>query len=73
MRPSAPMRLAAHMIDATLMVVALPVGAAMMIYSLSRGANLNTSARAMAVSGIGIAIVQKVGNSGSWAALSRGI
>jgi hypothetical protein len=72
--PSAPMRLAAHMIDATLMVVALPVGAAMMIYSLSRGANLNTSARAMALSGIGIAIVQKVGAAGILGSIfTRGI
>jgi len=72
--PSAPMRLAAHMIDATLMVVALPVGAAMMIYSLSRGANLTTSARAMAMSGVGIAIVQKVGNLGFLGSIfTRGI
>ena len=59
---SAPMRLAAHLIDATLMVVALPVGAAMMVYSLSRGANLNTSARALAISGLGIGVVHKLGS-----------
>lgn len=58
---TAPLRLAAHMIDATLMVVALPVGAAMMTYSLTRGADLNTSARAMAVCGIGIGIMQTFG------------
>ena len=56
------MRLAAHLIDATLMVVALPVGAAMMVYSLSRGANLNTSARALAISGLGIGVVHKLGS-----------
>lgn len=58
---TARMRLAAHLMDATLMVVALPVGAAMMIYSLSRGADLNYSARAMALSGTGIAFLHGAG------------
>jgi hypothetical protein len=43
------MRLAAHTMDATLIVVALPVGAAMLTYSLLRGGNVNVSARMMAV------------------------
>lgn len=58
---SAALRLAAHLIDATLMVLLLPVGAAMMVYSLSRGANLNTSARAMAITGVGMSLVHSVG------------
>lgn len=58
---SAPLRLAAHMIDATLMVLLLPVGAAMMVYSLSRGANLNTSARIMAITGVAMSLIQTVG------------
>ncbi|EYD77071.1 hypothetical protein Rumeso_01330 [Rubellimicrobium mesophilum DSM 19309] len=62
--PSAALRLAAHLIDATLMVVLLPVGAAMMIYSLSRGANLTTSARAMALTGVGVSVVQALGGMG---------
>jgi hypothetical protein len=59
--PSSALRLAAHLIDATLMVVLLPVGAAMMIYSLTRGANLNTSARALAVTGVAISVAHSVG------------
>jgi hypothetical protein len=69
---SAPMRLAAHLIDATLMVVALPVGAGMMVYSLSRGANLNTSARALAISGLGIGVVHKLGSGGILASMLWG-
>lgn len=58
------MRLAAHLIDATLMVVALPVGAAMMIYGLARGADLHYSARAMALSGAAIAFLHVGGLTG---------
>lgn len=43
------MRLAAHLLDASLLIVAFPVGAAMMIWSLARGADITTSARAVAV------------------------
>ena len=59
--PSPALRLAAHMMDATLMVLLLPVGAAMMIYSLTRGANLTTSARALAMTGVSIGVVHSVG------------
>jgi hypothetical protein len=58
---SAPIRLAAHLIDATLMVIALPIGAAMMIYGLTRGADIHTSARALALSGTGIGVLQLMG------------
>lgn len=62
--PTAPLlRIAAHVIDATLMVVALPVGAAMMVYSLSRGADLNTSARALAISGTGLGLLHLAGGT----------
>ena len=72
--PSARLRLAAHLIDATLMVLLLPVGAAMMVYSLSRGANLTTSARAMAFTGVGTSLVQVMGGvSGLESLLSRSI
>lgn len=60
-KPSARLRLAAHLIDATLMVLLLPVGAAMMVYSLSRGANLTTSARALAITGVGMSLVHSLG------------
>lgn len=57
------LRLAAHLLDATLMVIALPVGVAMMIYSLSRGADLHTSARVMAMSGVTIAGLHAMGGA----------
>jgi len=59
--PSSALRLAAHIIDATLMVLLLPVGAAMMVYSLTRGANLTNSARALAVTGVAIGTVHSLG------------
>ncbi len=59
------LRLAAHMMDATLMVVALPVGVAMMVYSLSRGGDVNTSARAMALSGLGLGVLHLMGGTGA--------
>jgi hypothetical protein len=62
---SAPLRLAAHMIDATLMVIAMPVGAAMMIYGLTRGADINTSARALAMCGTGVGLLQLAGGMGA--------
>jgi hypothetical protein len=57
------LRLAAHLLDATLMVIALPVGVAMMIYSLSRGADIHTSARVMAMSGVTIAGLHAMGGA----------
>jgi hypothetical protein len=43
------MRLAAHTMDTTLMLVFLPAGAAMLTYSVLKGGNVNASARMMAV------------------------
>ena len=57
-------RLAAHSLDATLLVVALPVGAAMMTYSLVRGGDLRTSGRMMALCGIGIGAMHSLAAAG---------
>lgn len=57
-RPTVQLRLAAHAMNATLMVVALPVGASLMTYSLLRGENLRLSARAMALIGAAIGVLQ---------------
>lgn len=45
---SAQLRLASHAMNATLVVVAFPVGAALTTYSLLRGGNMRLSAQAMA-------------------------
>lgn len=47
--PSAQLRLAAHAMDATLIAVVPPLGAALMTYGLLRGPDLMRSGRAMAV------------------------
>ena len=69
--PSPIIRLAAYTLDATLMVVALPVGAAMMTYSLGRGANLQESARMLALCGIGIGALQSMGGTAGFMSLIR--
>lgn len=61
--PSPLLRLTAHMIDATLMVIALPIGAAMMVYSLSRGGDINTSARAMGIVGTSLGLLHATGSA----------
>ena len=48
---STQMRLAAHCMNATLIVVWAPLGAAVMTYSLLKGENMRLSSRLMAVSG----------------------
>ncbi|MES2664707.1 MAG: hypothetical protein V4712_01330 [Pseudomonadota bacterium] len=57
-RVSTPLRLAAHSMDTTLIIVALPVGAAMLTYSLLRGGNANVSGRMMAITGTLLALTQ---------------
>lgn len=47
--PETRMRIAAHTMDTTLMLVFLPAGAAMLTYSLLKGGNVNASARMMAL------------------------
>jgi len=56
--PSAPLRLAAHSLDASLIIIALPLGAAMMTYSLLRGGNIRVSARVTAVTATVVGISQ---------------
>jgi hypothetical protein len=50
-RETAQMRLAAQAMNATLIVVWMPLGVAAMTYSLMKGENIGFSARLMAVSG----------------------
>jgi hypothetical protein len=49
--PSTELRLATHAMNATMMVIALPIGASMMTYSILRGENLHASARMLAIIG----------------------
>jgi hypothetical protein len=48
---STQMRLAAHCLNATLILVWSPLGAAVMTYSILRGEDMRLSARTMAVAG----------------------
>lgn len=57
-RPSPQLRLAAHAMDATLIVVAPPVGAALMTYGILRGSDLVRSGRAMAVTCTAVGLLQ---------------
>jgi hypothetical protein len=57
-RPSTPLRLACHAMNATLIVVALPVGAAVMTYSVLRGEDMKFSARVMMLTGTLLTIGQ---------------
>jgi len=54
---STQMRLAAHTMNATLIMVALPVGAAMLTYSLLRGENMRLSTAAMVATGLGVSLL----------------
>ncbi len=49
---SPQMRLAAYSMNATLIVVALPIGAALMTYSVLRGDNMRMTSRAMVATGL---------------------
>jgi hypothetical protein len=57
-RPSTQMRLAVHAMNATMIVALLPVGAAMMTYSILRGEDLRLSGRMMALTGLVLAASQ---------------
>lgn len=57
-RPSLPARLAAHALNLALIVTALPLGAALMVYTLLRGEDLRLSARMVAVAGTAMAVLQ---------------
>lgn len=52
------MRLAVHCLNATLILVWAPMGAAMMTYSILRGENMRLSSRVMAVTGTFLALAQ---------------
>lgn len=53
-----PMRLAIHTMNATLILVSLPVGAAMMTYSLLRGEDLRRTSQVMVLTGLGVVFTQ---------------
>ncbi|WP_156790703.1 hypothetical protein [Rhodobacter ferrooxidans] len=57
-RPSTQMRLATHAVNSTLIIVALPVGAALLTYSLLRGEDMRLSARAVALTGAVLGVLQ---------------
>lgn len=69
---STQMRLAAHCMNATLILVWAPLGAAVMTYSVLRGENMRLSARMMAVAGTIFALANSpVGQT--VAAVAKGI
>ena len=55
---SPQMRLAAHTMNATLIMVALPVGAAMMTYSVLRGENMRLTSAALVATGLASSLFQ---------------
>ncbi|MDZ4310832.1 MAG: hypothetical protein U1A24_09795 [Cypionkella sp.] len=55
---SPQMRLAAHTMNATLIMVALPVGAAMLTYSVLRGENMRLTTAAMVATGLASTLFQ---------------
>jgi hypothetical protein len=57
-RPSTQMRLAIHAMNATMIVALLPVGAAVMTYSILRGEDLRLSGRMLAITGLFLAASQ---------------
>jgi hypothetical protein len=54
--PSTQMRLAVHAMNATMTVVFLPMGAAVMTYSILRGEDMKLSGRLMALTGTALAL-----------------
>ena len=69
---SVQMRLAVHCLNATLILVWTPLGAAMLAHSILRGENMQLSARVMAITGTFLALAQsRVGES--MAAMARSI
>lgn len=55
-KPSRPMQLAAHAMNAALLAVSAPVGAAVMTYGLLKGGDMRFSARAMTLAGVVMAL-----------------
>lgn len=63
-KPSAQMRLAVHAMNATLIVVYAPLGAALMTYSLLRGEDIRLTARALTlVGGMSLFLGSPLGHS----------
>lgn len=63
-KPSAQMRLAVHAMNATLIVVYAPLGAALMTYSLLRGEDMRLTARALTlVGGMSLFLRSPLGHS----------
>jgi hypothetical protein len=61
---SVPMRLAVHALNATLIMVWMPLGAAVMTYSLLKGEDMRVSGRIMAVTGTLLALAHSpIGHS----------
>ena len=58
---SLPQRLTIYAMNATLMLVALPVGCAVLVYNMVRGEDLGFSARAIAVTGTLVGLAQLAG------------
>jgi hypothetical protein len=56
--PSSQLRLATHAMNATLIVVWLPLGAAVMTYSLLKGEDIHLSARLLVATGTIVGLVQ---------------
>lgn len=54
--PSRPMQLAAHAMNATLLALSAPLGAAIMTYGLLKGGDVRFSARAMTLAGVVVAL-----------------
>ncbi len=69
---SVQMRLAVHSLNATLILVWTPLGAALMTYSILRGENMRLSSRVMAVTGTFLALAQS-GVGATVAAMARAI
>jgi hypothetical protein len=63
-RPSAQMRLAVHAMNATLIVVYAPFGAAVMTYSLLKGEDMRLTARVLTLAGsVGLLLKSPLGHS----------
>lgn len=56
-KPSVPLRLATHAIGLSLLVTALPVGAAMMTYNLLKGEDIKATARLTTLTGLALAVL----------------
>lgn len=56
-----PQQLAVYLMSITMMMLSFPVGFIMLVYNLVRGENVNLTARAMALTGVGVGMVSTTG------------